>query len=129
MVRQLTVDFNRVVDGSLIRANARRAARTVLDVGSIIVVGDDDWGIGRAEVVEFGPVARRLDAHLDGRAGPQPESVGRHSAHRDASLTASHPAGHGVVTRPADYVQEHVRLGYAATEHGNQADTVDVAIE
>jgi conjugative relaxase-like TrwC/TraI family protein len=47
----------------------------------------------------------------------------------DGSLTVSHRAGHGVVTLPADYAQEHVRLGYAATEHGNQADTVDVAIE
>jgi hypothetical protein len=49
--------------------------------------------------------------------------------HLDGSLTASHRAGHGVVTLPADYAREHVRLGYAATEHGNQADTVDVAIE
>ena len=49
--------------------------------------------------------------------------------HRDGSLTVSHRAGHGVVTLPADYAREHVRLGYAATEHGNQADTVDVAIE
>ena len=29
---------------------------------------------------------------------------------------------------PADYVREHVRLGYAATEHGWQSDTVDTAI-
>ena len=26
---------------------------------------------------------------------------------------------------PADYAREHVRLGYAATEHGYQSDTVD----
>jgi hypothetical protein len=52
-VRQLTVDFNRVVEGDLIRANARRAVPgTVLDVGSVVVVGDDDWGIVRAEVIE-----------------------------------------------------------------------------
>jgi hypothetical protein len=74
MVRQLTVDFNRVVDGSLIRANARRVAPgTVLDVGSIIVVGDDDWGIGRAEVVEYDRqtgslVLRVLDELVDERA-------------------------------------------------------------
>lgn len=53
MLRQLTVDFNRVIEGSLIRANARRAVPgTVFDVGSVIVVGDDDWGVVRAEVVE-----------------------------------------------------------------------------
>jgi hypothetical protein len=28
-----------------------------------------------------------------------------------------------------DYARHHVRLGYAATEYGNQSDTVDVAIE
>lgn len=27
------------------------------------------------------------------------------------------------------YVAEHVRLGYAATEHGNQADTVTTGIQ
>ncbi len=40
----------------------------------------------------------------------------------------SHGAGHGRVTLPADYVGEHVRLGYAATEHGHQGHTVDVAL-
>ena len=51
------------------------------------------------------------------------------ATHRDGSLTLSHRTGHGVVTLPPEYAQDHVRLGYAATEHGNQADTVDVAIE
>ena len=46
----------------------------------------------------------------------------------DGSITVSHRAGHGDVTLPADYVREHVRLGYAATEHGWQSDTVDTAI-
>ena len=40
----------------------------------------------------------------------------------------THQAGHGNVTLPADYVRDHVRLGYAATEHGWQSDTVDTAI-
>jgi len=53
MTRQLTVDFNRTVEGALIRANARRALPgTDLTVGSIVVVGDDDWGVVDAEVVE-----------------------------------------------------------------------------
>ncbi len=33
------------------------------------------------------------------------------------------------VTLPVEYARQHVRLGYAATEHGNQGDTVDVGIE
>lgn len=54
MIRQLTVDFNRVIEGSLIRANASRAAAgTELEVGTTVVVGDDDWGVVRADVVEL----------------------------------------------------------------------------
>ena len=45
----------------------------------------------------------------------------------DGSITVSHREGHGAVTLPADYVHDHVRLGYAATEHGWQSDTVDTA--
>ena len=37
--------------------------------------------------------------------------------------------GHGAIRLPADYVRDHVRLGYAATEHGNQGATVDIAYE
>ncbi len=48
--------------------------------------------------------------------------------HQDGSIAVSHQAGHGDVTLPADYVRDHVRLGYAATEHGWQSDTVDTAI-
>jgi hypothetical protein len=46
----------------------------------------------------------------------------------DGSITVTHQAGHGDVTLPADYFRDHVRLGYAATEHGWQSDTVDTAI-
>jgi conjugative relaxase-like TrwC/TraI family protein len=50
------------------------------------------------------------------------------ASHPAGDLTVSHLGGHGTVTLPADYTREHVRLGYAATEHGHQGDTVDVAI-
>ena len=50
------------------------------------------------------------------------------ATHGDGALTVSHLGGHGSVTLPADYTREHVRLGYAATEHGHQGDTVDVSI-
>ena len=67
MVRQLSVDFNRVVDGALIRANARHAVPgTVLEVGSIVVVGDDDWGVVQAEVVERDPASGSLVLRLLG---------------------------------------------------------------
>jgi conjugative relaxase-like TrwC/TraI family protein len=47
---------------------------------------------------------------------------------RDGSLTISHHNGHGQVTLPADYTQAHVRLGYAATGHGYEGDTVDASL-
>jgi conjugative relaxase-like TrwC/TraI family protein len=47
---------------------------------------------------------------------------------REGGLTVERVDGRGTVTLPADYVADHVRLGYAATEHGHQGDTVDVGI-
>ncbi len=69
MIRQLTVDFNRAVDASLIRANTRRAVDdVVLEVGATVVVGDDDWGVAPAEVVQIDPatgsMVMRLTADL-----------------------------------------------------------------
>jgi hypothetical protein len=40
----------------------------------------------------------------------------------------THHDNHGPVTLPADYVTNHVRLGYAATEHGYQSDTATLGI-
>ena len=45
----------------------------------------------------------------------------------DGSITASHQGGHGTVVLPGEYLRAHVRLGYAATEHGWQSDTVRAA--
>jgi conjugative relaxase-like TrwC/TraI family protein len=47
---------------------------------------------------------------------------------RDGGLTVSHRDGHGQVTLPADCARAHVRLGYAATGHGYEGDTVDVSL-
>ena len=68
--RQLTVDFNRVLRDDLIRGNARRSAPgTVIAVGETIVVGDDDWGVPPAEVVEYdestGGLVLRVVADLE----------------------------------------------------------------
>jgi conjugative relaxase-like TrwC/TraI family protein len=43
----------------------------------------------------------------------------------DGSLTVTREHGDSSVKLPADYAHEHVRLGYAATEHGYQSDTVN----
>jgi conjugative relaxase-like TrwC/TraI family protein len=50
------------------------------------------------------------------------------ATHSGGALTVSHLGGHGTLTLPADYARRHVRLGYAATEHGHQGGTVDVGI-
>ena len=73
---------------------------------------------------------RRNDRHLiTTRAEPvRNRDTWTVTAIHDGSITATHLSGHGQVTLPADYVREHVQLGYAATEHGWQSDTVDTAI-
>ena len=43
-------------------------------------------------------------------------------------ITAARIDGGGVVVLPAEYARDHVRLGYAATEPGNQSDTQDRSI-
>jgi hypothetical protein len=48
--------------------------------------------------------------------------------HPDGGLTLDRHNGSGAVVVPIEYVRDHVRLGYAATEHGWQADTVDVSL-
>jgi hypothetical protein len=43
----------------------------------------------------------------------------------DGALAVTRIDGRGTITLPADYVRQHVELGYAATEPGNQAETAD----
>jgi len=49
------------------------------------------------------------------------------AVHADGSITATRRDHPGTVTLPVDYVRSDVRLGYAATAHGHQGDTVDVS--
>jgi hypothetical protein len=67
MIRQLTVDFDRVIEGSLIRANVCRAVDGAeLEVGVAVVVGDDDWGTVQAEVVEHDHASGSMVVRLIG---------------------------------------------------------------
>jgi len=43
----------------------------------------------------------------------------------DGGLAVTRIDGHGTITLPPEYVSEHVQLGYAATEPGNQSETAD----
>lgn len=82
-------------------------------VGDIVVTRQNDRRL-KTSVGE--PVRNRESWTVEAVAG-------------DGSLAVSSNAGSGTVMLPADYASEHVRLGYASTEHGNQGDTVDVGIE
>ena len=90
--------------------------------------------IGGGERVLVGDVVvtrqndRRLETNL-GEPVRNRESWTVQAIGGDGSLTVSSNAGSGHVTLPVEYAREHVRLGYAATEHGNQGDTVSVGIE
>ena len=46
----------------------------------------------------------------------------------NGDLTVTRIDGHGTITLPHNYVAEHVQLGYAATEPGNQSDTATASI-
>jgi ATP-dependent exoDNAse (exonuclease V) alpha subunit len=46
---------------------------------------------------------------------------------QDGSLRVTQPGGGAAAVLPADYVREHVELGYASTAHRAQGRTVDTA--
>jgi hypothetical protein len=101
-----------------------------------VAAGDlDDTAVSIAdgECAHVGDVVatRRNDRTLITSAGEQVrnrETWTVTAVGTDGSLTVTREWGHGTVTVPADYAHDHVRLGYAATEHGYQSDTVDHAI-
>ncbi len=49
------------------------------------------------------------------------------SVRADGALEVWHSRSHRRATLPADYVAEHVQLGYATTVHGAQGQTVDTS--
>jgi conjugative relaxase-like TrwC/TraI family protein len=95
--------------------------------------GDTTTSIAGGEHVRVGDVVatRRNDRTLITSAGEpvrNRETWIVTAIGSDDSLTVTRERGHGTVVLAADYAHEHVRLGYAATEHGYQSDTVDHSI-
>ncbi len=95
---------------------------------------DRATGIGGSERAHVGDivVTRRNDRRLTTNLGEpvrNRESWTVADIGDDGSITVSSNQGAGSVTLPVDYTREYLRLGYAATEHGNQGDTTTVGIE
>jgi len=103
-----------------------------MDAGQISA--DTSTPIGGGERAYIGDVVvtRQNDRRLETSVGEpvrNRESWTVEAIATDGSLTVSSNGGSGHVRLHAEYAGEHVRLGYAATEHGNQGDTVTVGIE
>ena len=121
----ITATSNAHVDAINHSVQARRLVGGDLDAQTRRpIAGDEHAHVG--DVV----VTRRNDRTLTSSHG---EPVRNRdvwtvaAAHPDGTLTVTPHRGHGSVRLPADYVRQHVRLGYAATEHGNQGVTTDTA--
>jgi conjugative relaxase-like TrwC/TraI family protein len=94
---------------------------------------DTTTPIGAGERAHLGDIVatRRNDRRLTTSAGEPVRNRDTWTVTgigHDGSITVSHQGGHGTVTLPADYAREHVRLGYAATAHGWESDTVSTAM-
>jgi conjugative relaxase-like TrwC/TraI family protein len=111
-VLNLAVQQQRRQLGHLGERAARVAGCETAALGDIVVTRRNE----RTLRTDHGEPVRNRDRWTVGRV------------HRDGSLTVSHFQSHGHATLPAEYVRSHVRLGYAATAHGHQADTVDVSL-
>lgn len=93
-----------------------RASREALgEVSAAATRGCDGLGIGQGDVV----MVRRNDTQL-GVANREVFTVARVSS--QGELTVTDPDGK-YFTLPAEYVADHVHLGYAVTGHGNQGIT------
>jgi type II secretory pathway predicted ATPase ExeA len=96
-------------------------------------LGDRTVRVAGAETVAVGDivVTRRNDRMIRTDRGEPIRNRDRWTVvdvHRDGDLTLSHVGGHGTAIIPAEYAACHVRLGYAATAHGHQGDTVDISL-
>lgn len=80
----------------------------------------EDAGIGDI-------IITRQNARIDGVRIVNGQLLSIEQIHEDGSLATRDQTTGLLVTLPADYVAEHVHLGYAATVHRAQGATVDVA--
>ncbi|MAT04667.1 MAG: hypothetical protein CL424_06460 [Acidimicrobiaceae bacterium] len=90
--------------------------------------------IGGGEHAAVGDVVvtRRNDRRIttdDGQPVRNRERWHVTDIHPDGALTVSSTNSQSIAVLPVEYASEHVRLGYAATEHGHQGDTTLRGVE
>lgn len=121
----VTAETNQHVDALNLVIQGRRRSEGELDSDRIVpVAGSETASAGDVIVTRRNDRTLRTD---DGEPVRNRERWTIDAVNRDGSLAVSRLDGHGTVTLPADYTRSHVRLGYAATAHGHQGDTVDVS--
>lgn len=65
------VDFNTYPGRGLVYGNARHAQRgVVVRPGSVLLLGDNDWGVVRAEIVDLDEATGSFTARLLGDIAP-----------------------------------------------------------
>jgi conjugative relaxase-like TrwC/TraI family protein len=119
----VTAETNAHVDALNTAIQARRRHLGHLDADRAVAIGGGETA-GPGDLV----VTRRNDRTVRTTGGEPVRNRERwriESIQTDGSLTLSQDRGHDRVTLPADYARRHLRLGYAATAHGHQGDTVD----
>ncbi len=123
----LMASTNQQVDAINARVQTvRRYRGDVADVRPVLIGGGERADIG--DVV----ATRRNHRHLTTTTGERVRNRDLWTVtgtHDNGDLTLTPTTGPGTITLPAEYVTEHVRLGYAATEMGTQSDTVTGSVE
>jgi conjugative relaxase-like TrwC/TraI family protein len=91
--------------------------------GPSLRIGDTNMQLGDEVVTRRNDRTLRTDQHLMVKNRDHWTIT---NIHRDRSATITGRTG--TIRLPADYVTEHVELGYAQTSHATQGRTVDVAL-
>lgn len=120
----VTASTNEHVDHLNAAIQAARLGRGDLRGPAVAIGGGEHAHVG--EIV----VTRRNERTLTTSTGDTVRNRDRWTVtatHPDGALTVTPNQGHGAIRLPVEYIREHVRLGYAATEHGNQGVTTDIA--
>ncbi|MFI2486870.1 MobF family relaxase [Promicromonospora kroppenstedtii] len=114
------------------RARAHRVTRGEVEDDGVVLHDENRAGVGDIIVTRLNNRhlhAEDEDGHIDWARGWVKNGDLWHVTARgaDGALQARHQDTGATVVLPADYVSEHVELGYAATIHRVQGTTVDTS--